>query len=136
MRTHLPPPMATFRSLSIGACSPILGSSASGIGGGGGESHGWTVRGRFLTVIHAGQAEAFSSSSSTGPFGSLFLRSFGGGSFAGEEKLKVSEERPTFLRASFVARLENIVDELVSSATSLTVPGEKRVRQREINGKG
>ncbi len=39
-KTFLPPPKVSWRSRSSGARSPTLGTSATGIGGGGGASHG------------------------------------------------------------------------------------------------
>lgn len=104
------------RSRSSGAGSPTRGALATGIGGGTGVSHGCTVRGRFLTVIHAGQAEAFPSFSKppvAAKFpGDEFRAGFGEDDVdevSGHGMLNESLDRPTFLRATLVARLENMV---------------------------
>lgn len=97
--TGPPRPHTIFLSLSSGASSPTLGISATGTGGWGGASHGCTVMGRAFTDIQAGHGESSSADGARSSFGAL----------EGFEKLKVSEEMPAFLRASFVVRLENIV---------------------------
>lgn len=112
--TFFPPPTTSFRSRSIGARSPTRGGSATGIGGGRGVSQGWTVSGRDLTDIQSGQALLL--------LPLVLLPSLGAGCafvifFDGllselvfqEEKSNVSLGRPTFLRATLVARLENMV---------------------------
>ncbi len=114
--TFLLPPTVILRSRSMGARSPTLGHSAMGIGAGGGESHGWTVKGRALTDIQAGQP-AFSSCSSRpgmvpGGRSDLVFCSFLACSGSGDEKvgkLNASLGIPIFLIASLVARLENIL---------------------------
>ena len=96
-----PLPHTLFPPPSRGANSPAFGSCPTGMGGGGGASHGWTVTGRALTDIQAGQVE---SSLELGR-SSLGLGALG----VQEENAKASREMPAFLRASFVARLENIL---------------------------
>lgn len=116
-RTGPPRPHTIFLSLSSGASSPTLGSSATGIGGWGGASHGWTVMGRALTDIQAGHGEP----SSAGGAGSC-LEAVGG-----LVKLKVSEESPAFLRTSLVERLENMAGSLRGSCHALDVEGTKGI---------
>jgi len=84
------------------------------MGGGGGESQGWTVKGRDLTVIQAGHLDEESSSSRPGTVpGGAFLVSFlgfgGSGAAVGDEKLRASLLRPSLRRAIFVVREENMV---------------------------
>ena len=113
--TLRPPPKVSLRSRSSGARSPILGhSAATGMGGGGGASHGWTVNGRLFIVIHLGQPFDSSSSSSrpgTTPGGRSFrvFFSFLGSGWSGDEKLNVSLDMPIFLSAILVVKLENIL---------------------------
>lgn len=88
--------------------------AATGTGGGGGESHGWTVRGSDLTVIQAGHLDESSSTSSrpgTVPGGAFFVSFFGFGSglAVGEEKLRASLSRPSLRRAILAVREENMV---------------------------
>src|SRR3569833_1702328 len=95
----------SLRSRSSGAVSPGFGVSATGIGGGGGDSHGCTVSGRALTDIQAGQLD-FSSSSSRpgstpGDRSDRVLRSLLG-SGSGDDRLKVSDEMPILRMASLV----------------------------------
>lgn len=112
----MPPPKVSLRSRSSGARSPGLGhSAATGMGGGGGESQGWTVSGRDLTVIQAGHLDEESSSTSSRPGtvpGGAFLVSFLGllGSGAvGDEKLRASLLRPNLRMAILVVRAENMI---------------------------
>lgn len=89
--------------------------AATGMGGGGGESQGWTVRGRDLTVIQAGhwvpEEESSSSSPGTVPGGAglVSFLGLGGSDAVGEEKSKVSLLRPSLRRAILVVRAENMV---------------------------
>lgn len=92
--TGPPRPHTILLSLSSGASSPTCGSLPTGIGGGGGVSHGWTEMGSPFTDIHSGQDQSSSSAAVA--------------RLLGRFDVKVSEEMPTFLRASFVARLENM----------------------------
>jgi hypothetical protein len=83
------------------------------MGGGGGDSHGWTVRGRDLTVIQAGHLDEASSRSwssrpGTVPGGDL-VSFLGGLVVLGWVKLKVSLLMPSFFMASLVPRDENIL---------------------------
>ena len=119
--TFFPPPKLSLRSRSSGATSPTLGQSATGIGGGGGDSHGWTVRGSALTDIQAGHFVSDSSSSSesspgTVPGGAFLFtlgpRGFGLGSGSDDVKLKLSLDRPIFLRAILVVRLVNMLNNI------------------------
>lgn len=96
--TFLPPPKVSSLSRSSGAVSPTFGLSAIGMGGGTGVNQGWTVNGRDFTVIQAGQA---------GP--SLSGADFLDESESDHGRLNDLFDKPTFLRATFVARLENIV---------------------------
>lgn len=78
------------------------------MGGGGGASHGCTVSGMLILDIHPPQP------SSSFPGSGCFLRSLFGSRPGSEgavqaEKSNVFDGRPTFLRATFVARPENIV---------------------------
>lgn len=83
-----------------------------GIGGGGGDSQGWTVKGRDLTLIHVGQPDAFiSSRPGTDPSlldTGLGFTGFGSDPPVHELILKVSLDKPTFLRATFVVMLDSI----------------------------
>lgn len=84
------------------------------MGGGGGDSHGWTVRGRDLTVIQAGHLDEASSGSwasrpGTVPGGADLVSFLGGLVLLGWEKLKASLLMPSFFMASLVPREENIL---------------------------
>lgn len=105
--TGFPPPKVSWRSRSRGARSPGLGHSAMGTGGGAGDNQACAVSGSFLVLIHAGQPE-FDSSKSSRPgkepsLGLLDLLAF-------DEKSRASLDSPTFLIASFVVKLANILD--------------------------
>lgn len=106
-------PSTNFLSRSSGATAPTPGqSAATGIGGGAGVSQGWTVRGRLLTVIHFGQLFPSISSSSSVVRLFWFFFSFLGSSLAppkDEPMFMASLGTPSFLSASLVPRLENIV---------------------------
>lgn len=112
MSTRLPSPKTSLPSGSRGAGWPVFGSSAIGAEAGAGLSQGWTVSGRFLACIQAGQVVclALLTSSRPGLVPSLVLR----GAVVVlvlllAPKLKVSEGRPSFLRASLVVRLDIIL---------------------------
>jgi hypothetical protein len=77
------------------------------MGGGIGVSHGCTVRGRFLTVIQLGQEGDWSSLSK--PSGDEGLADFFESAHGRSGILNELLGRPTFLRATLVARLENMV---------------------------
>lgn len=84
------------------------------MGGGGGDSQAWAVKGSDLTDIQDAQPPLPSSSSSRPglyPGGGFFRNLFGvrGGFDEGSEKSNVSLEMPAFLRAILVVRLENMV---------------------------
>lgn len=84
-----------------------------------GVSQGWTVKGRFLTVIQAGQADLSSLVSKGGAEDREdFLEASSQGS------LKESLEMPAFFRAILVARLENMV------APGFAVPDRGRGKLR------
>lgn len=101
---RLPLPKVSSRSRSRGAGWPIWGGGETATGGGVGVSQGWTVKGRFLTVIQAGQADLSSLVSKEGTEDREdFLEASSQGS------LKESLEMPAFFRAILVARLENMV---------------------------
>jgi hypothetical protein len=114
-RTLFPLPNWSFLSRVRGARSPILGHSPIWIGGGTGVSQAWAVRGRLFIDIQAGHWEFLSSRSSRpGIDPSGFFCSFLGFSAGGDEKSKVLLDNPTFLRAIFVVRLENMFDMAVA----------------------
>ena len=115
--TFLPPPKVSSRSRSSGARSPTRGDVlATGMGGGAGVSHGWTVNGSDLAVIQAGfQVDALSPLSSSN-LGVEFLLDFFS-DHADEDdddesdqgRLNDSLDRPAFLSATLVAKFENML---------------------------
>lgn len=116
--TRFPAPTTNFPFLSTGAREPTAGQlSATGTGGGGGESHACAVSGRLLTLIHfGGQATAGPSSRSlsaaAAAAAAAALRSRlleGGGAEDELAKAIASLGTPSFLRASLVPKLENMV---------------------------
>ena len=140
--TFFPPPHASLRSRSSGARSPTRGGSATGMGGGRGVSHGCTVSGSDLTDIHSDQVLLLLLPALPDAGCALVIFLDGLLSVFHEEKSNVSLGRPTFLRATLVARLENMVPGFgtVVTATansyfagsrlayvdgSLTFPGER-----------
>lgn len=90
--------------------------AATGTGGGLVDSHGWTVKGKFLTVIHLGHAGAvpaadWSSSWSNWDvvFGFLEEEEEGFWDSAGDMKLRASLGMPSFFMASFAPNELNIL---------------------------
>lgn len=92
-------PSSSLRWPSCGATSPMRGTGATLTGGGGGENHGWTLRGRDLGVIHEDQLLVL-----------LLLLAFeeeeDDDGDEREEKSRVLVGRPTLRRAIFVVREE------------------------------
>lgn len=108
MTTFFPLTSASFPSRSIGAISPSLGhSGATGTGGGFGDNHACAVSGRLFADIHLGQADCSTSSASglmsTAPF-------LGAGAASAAGQLRASLGIPILRIASFVPRLENILN--------------------------
>lgn len=129
--TRFPAPKTNFPLISTGALPPTAGQlAATGTGGGGGESHACAVSGKLFTLIHFGQAVAGASSSTSKALllfvaaPRLLLED------AGEEEEEVAKEMaslgtPSFLRASFVPRLENMMAFSVALAVfGLEIDGE------------
>lgn len=117
--TRFPAPRTNFPSISTGARVPTAGElAATGTGGGGGDSHACAVRGRLLTLIHlGGQAVAGASSRSLSAAAAALRSRFDvGGGAAGDAKFRASLGTPSFLRASFVPRLENMIFFISSSS--------------------
>lgn len=73
----------------------MRGTGATLTGGGGGENHGWTLRGSDLGVIHEDQLLLLSL---------LLLAFFGEEGDVREEKSREVLERPTLRRAILVVR--------------------------------
>lgn len=87
----------------------MRGTGATFTGGGGGENHGWTLKGRDLGVIHEDQLLLLLL------LLSLLLAFFDAGEEDGdvnEEKSRevLLPERPTLRRAILVVRLEIMAD--------------------------
>lgn len=96
-------PNSSLLCRSCGATSPIRGTEATFTGGGGGENHGWTFRGRDLGVIHEDQLLLLLPLL----LSLAFLDAGEDGDVNDEKSREVFvPERPTLRRAIFVVRLE------------------------------
>lgn len=100
----------------------MRGGSATGTGGGRGVSHGWTVSGRALTDIQSDQVLVLLLllASLDVAVGWVLVSFFEGlaSEFDFHEKSNVSLGRPAFLRATLVARLENMLALAVAGSLS------------------
>lgn len=98
-------PSSSLLWRSRGATSPMRGTGATLTGGGGGENHGWTLRGRDLGVIHEDQLLLLLS---------LLLVAFFDGEDGDVREGKSREvlERPTLRRAILVVREDIMADSL------------------------